>query len=171
MFWASNRKLKADQDRGIKKEKYIKLNACLFEDFSMLTSSMGPVRQMPWHSSTINGRDKSSEDKLCITLYLLQDETCTVLEKLYCASNCCNSTFKFSNNLISEALCHVQTGEHHRSKCLAVKCITSWPSNTQNRPLLLSRKFLVSLPVGVVQLSVYQMSHSNTSGPLTLTHS
>lgn len=42
---------------------------------------------------------------------------------------------------------------------------------TQNRPLLLSRKFLVSLPKGVVQLPMYWMSHSNTSGPLTPIHS
>lgn len=78
---------------------------------------------------------------------------------------------KFGKNSSPEAHCPLKSGERHSSNHLAVKCITSWPPKTQNRPLLLSRKFLVSLPIGVVQLSVYQMSHSNTSGPLTLSHS
>lgn len=60
------------------------------------------------------------------------------------------------------------TGEQHLCKHVAAKCKTSWPPNTQNRPRLLSRKFLVSLPIGVAQLSKYRVSPSNTSGPLRL---
>lgn len=59
-------------------------------------------------------------------------------------------------------------GEQHLSKHLAAKCKTSWPPNTQNRPCLLSRKFLVSLPIGAAQLLKYRVSTSNTSGPLRL---
>lgn len=59
-------------------------------------------------------------------------------------------------------------GEQHLSKHLAAKCKTPWPPNTQNRPRLLSRKFLVSLPIGAAQLLKYRVSTSNTSGPLRL---